>query len=125
VEAMNRMGHPAKIHQLQGVPHSEVPVWMNGSDTLLLTSLHEGSPNVVKEALACNLPVVSVDVGDVRERILGIEGCYLALPDPADLAAKLTLVHAGSRRIAGRAKIQELSLERIALKLKSLYQELV
>jgi len=55
----------------------------------LLTSLHEGSPTVVKEALACGLPVVSVDVGDVAERIEGIEGCHLAVATPEDLAAKL------------------------------------
>jgi glycosyltransferase involved in cell wall biosynthesis len=92
---------------------------------VLLTSLHEGSPNVVKEALACDVPVVSVDVGDVRERLEGIDGCYLASPDPMDLAAKLSLIHSGKRRIAGRINIQELSLEAIAFQLKRLYDDLV
>ena len=49
---------------------------------------------IVKEALACDIPVVSVDVGDVRDLIKGLEGCYLALPQPSDLAAKLRLVFA-------------------------------
>lgn len=125
VKMVNRSGIPAEMHHLQGVPHAEVPVWLNASDVLLLTSLHEGSPNIIKEALACDLPVISVDVGDVSERIQEIEGCYLALPNPDDLASKLSLVHAGPRRVAGRAKIQELSLRRVALRLMEFYEQVL
>lgn len=125
IEALNRFGIRAEMHRLQSLPHDEVPVWLNASDVVLLTSLHEGSPNIVKEALACNIPVVSVDVGDVRERIQGIDGCYLALPDPDDLAAKLRLVYTGSRRVGGRINMQELSLERVALRLKEFYGEVL
>lgn len=125
VQELSRMGIKTDIHQLRGIANTRVPVWLNASDVLLLTSLHEGSPTVVKEALACNIPVISVDVGDVRERISGIAGCFLAFPTPNDLAAKLSLVHSGSRRVAGRIKMQELSLDRIALQLKSVYAEVV
>src|SRR5262249_37900289 len=100
VEALNRLGIHAEMHCLSGVPNNEVPVWLNASDVLLLTSLHEGSPTIIKETLACDRPVVSVDVGDVHERIQRVEGCYLALPNPDDLAAKLYLVHAGPHRVA-------------------------
>jgi teichuronic acid biosynthesis glycosyltransferase TuaC len=125
VEAANRSGIQAEMHQMRGVSHEEVPIWLNASDVVLLTSLQEGSPNIVKEALACNIPVVSVDVGDVRERIQGIEGCYLGAPEPGDLAAKLHMVHAGPRRIAGRIKMRELSLERVALQFKEFYSEVL
>jgi teichuronic acid biosynthesis glycosyltransferase TuaC len=125
VEAANCSEVRAEMHQMRNVPYSEVPIWLNASDVLLLTSLHEGSPNIVKEALACNVPVVSVDVGDVCERIRGIEGCYLASPEPSDLAAKLRMVHAGPRRVMGRIKMQELSLERVALRLKEFYGEVL
>jgi teichuronic acid biosynthesis glycosyltransferase TuaC len=125
VEAANHPGMEAELHPLRGVPHEEVPVWLNASDVVLLTSLHEGSPNIVKEALACNIPVVSVDVGDVRELIQGVEGCHFAVPEPGDLAAKLQMVHAGSRRIVGRIRMQELSLEHVALQLKEFYGEVL
>lgn len=65
VEAANRSGIQAELHQLQRIPHHEVSIWLNASDVVLLTSLDEGSPNIIKEALACDLAVVSVDVGDV------------------------------------------------------------
>ena len=43
--------------------------YYNSVDCLILTSFHEGSPNVIKEAMACNLPIVSTKVGDVEEII--------------------------------------------------------
>ena len=125
VEVVKQSGITVELHQLRGVPHDEVPIWLNAADVLLLTSLQEGSPTVVKEALACNRAVVSVDVGDVRERIEGIEGCYLASADASDLAAKLRLVHADRRRVAGEIKIQHLSLEQIARRLTQFYEDLL
>lgn len=125
IDKANRSGLNAEMHQLRGVPHEEVPIWLNASDVVLLTSLHEGSPNVIKEALACDLPVVSLDVGDVRERVSGIEGCYIAMPDPDDLGIKLGLVGAGGGRIAGRERMQPLSLEQTALHLGSFYREVL
>ena len=55
----------------------EVCTYMNAADCLLLTSDSEGSPNVIKEAMACNCPIVTTDVGDVRERLVNLEGCYV------------------------------------------------
>jgi len=118
-------GIDAEMHELQGVPHDEVPIWINGSNAVLLTSLHEGSPNIIKEALACNVPVVSVDVGDVKERVHGIAGCYISHSDPNDLASHLRLVHSGRARIAGRETMKELSLEKIAGCLKAFYEEVL
>ncbi len=122
---LRRSGLAAELHQLSGVPHYEVPVWLNASDVVLLTSFHEGSPNVVKEALACNRPVVSTDVGDVRERIEGIEGCYIASPCAGDLAEKLKLVSNGVRSVNGRAQMKELSLDRIASRIADVYRPVV
>lgn len=126
VAQMNPSDRPAELHYLSGVANAEVPVWLSASDVLLLTSRHEGSPTVVKEALACGLPVVSVDVGDVAERIEGLEGCHLAQPDPADLAAKLCLVRQRGRRLdsAPAGRLKELSIVSVAQKLKRCYEEI-
>ncbi len=123
VQALKSLGVPAEMHLLQGVPNAQVPIWMNAGDALLLTSLHEGSPTVVKEALACGLPVVAVDVGDVAERTKPIEGCYLALADPADLAAKLALVSHSGRRVNAREQVRDLSLQNVAIRLETFYRE--
>ena len=112
----------AELHPLSGVNHEDVPIWLNAADVVVLTSSREGSPNAVKEALACNVPVVSVDVGDVRERIEQIAGCYLAEASPADLADKLRRVLERRRRIAGRERMSELAIERVADKLREIYE---
>jgi glycosyltransferase involved in cell wall biosynthesis len=112
------------LHYLTSIPNAEVPAWLSASDVLLLTSMHEGSPTIVKEALACGLPVVSVDVGDVAERIEGIEGCYVARPQPAELAAKLCLVRQLGQRIDCRTRLEELSITSVAQKLKRCYEDI-
>jgi teichuronic acid biosynthesis glycosyltransferase TuaC len=117
-------GH-VKFHVLSGTPNNEVPYWLNAADVLLLTSKHEGSPTIVKEALACGLPIVSVDVGDVAERIEGIDGCHLAEAEPTALARKLALVFERRQRVDCKQKLHEFSAETIAAKLDHFYQETV
>jgi len=124
-ENLCRCGINAEIHYLRDISNAEVGAWLNASDVALLTSLHEGSPTIIKEALACNLPVVSVDVGDVAERLQGIEGCYIALPEPGDIATKLSWVYSGRRRVEGRVSVRALSLECIARQLKETYEAIL
>src|SRR3989442_15067534 len=76
---------------------------MNACDVLVFPSAQEGSPNTVKEALACNLPVVSVPVGDVPLRLRGIEGCELCADErPETIAAALERVLRRGPRPPGR-----------------------
>lgn len=124
VEEFNTRGGTAELHFLEGVANEEVPIWMNASDALLLTSAHEGSPTVVKEALGCGLPVVSVDVGDVAERIEGIEGCHLAAPGPGELASKLKLVQQRNRPVSAAKALSGLDLASTASELRKYYEEL-
>jgi glycosyltransferase involved in cell wall biosynthesis len=125
VDLLNRKHGCVKFQVLSGTPNNEVPVWLNAADVLLLTSKHEGSPTIVKEALACGLPIVSVNVGDVAERIEGVDGCHLAEAEPEALARKLDLVFEQRGRLDCREKLHELSCEMIAGKLVGFYQEIV
>ncbi len=107
-----------------GVPHERMPLYMNACDALLLTSLHEGSPNVVKEALACNLPVVSVDVGDVGPWLARVEGSVLC-PDstPETLAHGLATVLGRNSRPESAPSMRELDETRLATRMIAVYQE--
>ncbi|HEY0839732.1 MAG TPA: glycosyltransferase, partial [Vulgatibacter sp.] len=110
VEAARRLGVPARFQLLRGIPNADVPTFLSAGDCLLLTSSHEGSPTVVKEALACGLPVVSVDVGDVADRLAGVDGCHLEEPDPEMLARRLAQVAARACRVDAGAALEELSI---------------
>ena len=78
---------------------------MNAADVMIFASLREGSPNVIKEAMACNLPIVSTDVGDVREILTGVHGCHIVARDPKTFAkAILEIIKEGSRT-NGRRKL--------------------
>jgi len=122
VGRLRETGSEVDLHQLDEVGHAEVPTWINASDAVLLTSTHEGSPNSVKEALACNVPVVAVDVGDVRERLAHVDGCFVAAATAEDLSAKLSLVLSAGGRVDGRPTLAEISLERTAERLREVYQ---
>lgn len=76
-----------KLLMLEGsVLPDDIPLYLNAASVLLLCSDSEGSPMVVKEAMACGLPIVSVDVGDVKERIAEVENCYIVPQDPQKIA---------------------------------------
>jgi teichuronic acid biosynthesis glycosyltransferase TuaC len=88
-----------------------------------MASLSEGSPNVVKEAMACNCPIVATDVGDIRQVIEGTDGCYLTSFDAADVTRKLEAALALGKRTNGRERIAHLDSGAVAEKLVAVYQE--
>jgi len=107
-----------------GTPPAGVPELLNAADCLLLTSDFEGSPTVIQEALACNLPVVSVDVGDTAERLRGVSWSAIVPRDPAAIAAELARVLVAPGRSNGRRKVGEFSARRIARELHRIYCDL-
>lgn len=93
------------------------------ADCLLLTSDWEGSPNVVKEALCCDLPVVSVDAGDVAEWIGLTHGGAIAPRDPEALATALASALVPRRRVDGSALRRTLALPEIAARIVAVYRD--
>ncbi|MCI0818026.1 MAG: glycosyltransferase, partial [Chloroflexi bacterium] len=110
---------------LSGQPHTVVPTYMNAADVLLLTSDAEGSPMVVKEAMACNVPVVSTAVGDVAEVIGGTEGCHITSQDPAEVVEKLKAALAFGRRTNGREAVKRMELDEISRRIVAVYEEAI
>jgi glycosyltransferase involved in cell wall biosynthesis len=100
-----------------------MPLYYAAADALLLTSESEGSPNSVKEALACELPVVSVEVGDVRERIEGAPSCAVVARDPDAIARAVERALDNPRPGGLRAHVQELSIDVIARRIIEVYRE--
>ena len=95
-----------ELLELKGYTREEVTLLMCAADAFLLTSFMEGSPQVIKEAMACGCPIVSVDVGDVRERMAGVEGCYVAnTREPEELANLLRRALSFEGRTKGHDKI--------------------
>jgi len=125
VALLQRETPEVELLVVTGRPHSDIPLFMNACDALVLTSDAEGSPQVVKEAMACNLPIVSVEVGDVAEVIGGTEGCFLCQRTPEDVAAKLRLALERGRRTNGREAVLHLSLDRIADRILGIYGQVL
>lgn len=113
---------PIELLVVKDQPNERLPAYMNAADALLVTSYWEGSPNAVKEALACNLPVVSVDVGDARELIGGVRGCQIVEPDPASIAAAIEIA-LESGRSDGRERSDRLRIENVAEQVHAIYQK--
>lgn len=116
---------PTRLVVLHNVPPDQVPLYMNACDAMLMTSLNEGSPNVVKEAMACNLPIISVSVGDTAELLDGVPGYHVCPRDASALADGLVATLTTPVTADGRAALlrHRLDLESVAQRLLAIYEE--
>ncbi len=109
------------------VSSSKVPIYINAADVLVLTSYLEGSPNVIKEAMACNCPIVSTEVGDVKWVLGNVRGCYISSYNSIDLAHKIQEAILFEKKTNGRRRIIEIGLDsdRIAKRIIKVYKEIL
>lgn len=116
----------AELLELKGYTREQVTLLMCAADALLMTSFTEGSPQVVKEAMACGGPVVSVDVGDVKEVTSGIEGCQICDRSAESLATALRQAFERTEKTDGRQRIIDLGYTNdiVAKKLQIIYNSI-
>src|SRR4029077_12440083 len=122
-ETVCRENPATRLHLAWGVSPNRVPVLMNAADCLVFPSKSEGSPNVIKEAMACALPIVSTPVGDVVERLSGVENCHICEPSPQLFAAALSQAVHGGRAPPARAAVESLGMGAVAGRLVRIYDE--
>lgn len=104
------------------IPHNNMPIYMSACDLLLLTSVHEGSPNIVKESLACNLPIVSTDVGDVRDKFGSISSVKVCKTDkPLEIADAVISFLLRDDRIDSRPHIMKFEEHLMTQKIIDVY----
>jgi glycosyltransferase involved in cell wall biosynthesis len=114
-----------ELHSLIDIPNKQMPAYFNAADVIILTSLWEGSPNVIKEAMACNCRIVAVNVGDIEETIGDTSGCYVAGFDENEIANYLNKALNNDNKTDGRRRISHLDDTVIAKKLTNIYKEVL
>ena len=117
-----------ELLELKGYNREEVTLLMCAADSFLMTSYSEGSPQVIKEALACGCPIVSVDVGDVKTRTASVEGCFVSeMREAKVIADLLQKALAFEGKTNGRKKIISdwLDNRQVAMKLNEIYNKLL
>lgn len=127
IEILSQDLDGVNLIELKGYTREEVAILMHSCNALLMTSKTEGSPQVIKEAMACGCPIVSVDVGDVAERIEGVDGCFVVKSrEPAAIAdaLKKAVVFEGRTNGCERIIAMGLSNEQVVCQLLTIYQGL-
>lgn len=122
IERLHARGVPAELAVANGLPQPQVVQYINASNALILPSQHEGSPNIVKEAMACNVPVVATDVGDVSQVIGHTKGCKVCPWDADALASALEEALLLTEPTTGRTDIAHLERSIVAKQVMAVYQ---
>jgi teichuronic acid biosynthesis glycosyltransferase TuaC len=112
------------VMELKGYERYQIRDLMNAADISLMTSFSEGSPQFIKEAMACNIPIVSTDVGDVKDNIENTEGCFMTSFEIEDVADKIEKAILFNQRTNGRENISFLDNTIISKKIIDIYKSI-
>jgi len=123
-EAVEKTRKDIQLVELKGYNRDEVSLLLNACDVAFLTSFMEGSPQFIKEAMACNCPIVSTNVGSVEEIIDHTGGCYLTSFDSDDVSEKLKQAIAFGKRTNGHQKISHFDNDIIAERIIGVYESI-
>lgn len=115
----------AELRLIENVEPGKMPLWHRAADVLLSASRSEGSPNVVKEALACNLPIVATPVGDIPERLVGVEPSAVVPRNARAIGEALVKILLERKRSNGREHVANLGLENVAHRVLRVYQSVI
>lgn len=127
-QAVDKLGDKnIEVHWFNKVPNEETPLWYNAADVVVMTSLWEGSPNAIKEAMACNRPIVSTIVGNVEWLLGETKGCYFTDYSANNCAEKIRTALSFKGRTNGRQRIIDLGLghDMVAKQLISIYNDVL
>lgn len=106
-------------------PQWRLALYMSACDVLVFPSYQEGSPNIIKQAMACNLPIVATDVGDVRQVIGKTRDCYLCPPEARKFASFMKEILSRRLRTEGRQQVLHLNAESVSGKVIEVYEQVL
>lgn len=121
LNSVKLLEYGVEIIELKNKSRQEMNLLFCAADLLLLTSFSEGSPQVIKEAMACNCPIVATDVGDIREVIGDIEGCFVTDFNPQNIADQIGKILSDEKRTVGRERILKYDNTEVAGKIINIY----
>jgi glycosyltransferase involved in cell wall biosynthesis len=125
VDLLNEKSQNFKLRIAYGLKHSEIPLFVSSCDLILCTSVSEGWPNSIKEALACNIPFVSTDVSDLKNIAKFESSCRVCCPDPIELAYNIQDILKKDAVNNLRKYVEEMSMPNVSLQIFHLYKKMI
>ncbi len=125
IECLRAKGVTAELVVASGLPQTTLVQYINASNALILSSISEGSPNIVKEAMACNVPIVATNVGDVYHLIGCTQGCSVCPHEPEALAAGLEQALRWAGPTTGRTDAAYVEQSAIAQQVLVVYEQVI
>ena len=125
--AVDQLPYRVNLIEMKGFDRKQVCQLLYGCDLFLLPTKSEGSPQAVKEALACNCPIVATGVADIPVLLDGVDNCYVTGFDAAEVASRIDAVLQCGRRSDGRKRIMELGLDNslVAQRILEIYRKVL